>query len=154
MNLHSAILNEPGMAALAAGLARLLRPGDCLALSGDLGAGKTTFARAAIQVLAGHENVPSPTFTLVQQYDTAHGPLWHFDLYRLKLPEEVYELGFEDALSDIVLIEWPERAKDLLPRGHLRLNFASAADENMRQLTLEGDEAWGKRLTPLFRKTE
>ncbi|MGE3769411.1 MAG: tRNA (adenosine(37)-N6)-threonylcarbamoyltransferase complex ATPase subunit type 1 TsaE [Bdellovibrionales bacterium] len=97
--------------ALAEKLAAQLRIGDVLLLQGDLGAGKTTLARALIQSLAPDvEEVPSPTFTLVQQYDTPRGPLYHYDLYRLKHPDEIFELGFEDSVAEgIVLVEWPER---------------------------------------------
>jgi tRNA threonylcarbamoyladenosine biosynthesis protein TsaE len=103
-----------------------LRPGDVIALSGDLGAGKTAFARALIQGFLGPEAaVPSPTFTLVQTYETDVGPLWHCDLYRLEDPEEIFELGLEEAFqSAITLIEWPERMGIHLPEKALRLAFA------------------------------
>jgi tRNA threonylcarbamoyladenosine biosynthesis protein TsaE len=105
-------LDEQAVQSRAVSLAAALRPGDVLFLQGDLGAGKTVFARALIRALAGDAqlNVPSPTFTLVQTYDTPHGPLSHFDLYRLKDPEEIYEIGWEEALSGgIMVVEWPER---------------------------------------------
>ena len=104
-------LNLPDVAAterLAHFLAQELQPGDLVTLSGGLGAGKTTLARAIIQTLADDPEleVPSPTFTLVQTYETPTALVWHFDLYRLKDPQEAVELGIEDALSDgIVLIE-------------------------------------------------
>src|SRR4051812_29656560 len=94
---------------VARAVAALARVGDVIALWGDLGSGKTAFARAFIQArgqaagLAEEIEVPSPTFTLVQPYDFANGPIWHFDCYRLKRPAEVYELGFEDALSQAML---------------------------------------------------
>src|SRR5512147_2050849 len=105
--------------ALARRLAAVARTGDVIALHGDLGAGKTTFARAFIQAragAAGEAEVPSPTFTLVQIYDLPSGAIWHFDLYRLTAAGQVWELGFEEALATaITLIEWPERLAALLP---------------------------------------
>lgn len=115
-----------------------LRPGDVIALSGDLGAGKTAFARALIQGFLGPEAaVPSPTFTLVQTYETAAGPLWHCDLYRLEDPDEIWELGLDEAFqSAITLIEWPERMGNHLPEKALRLAFAY--DGAGRALTRSG----------------
>ncbi len=110
--------------ALGRGLARLLRPRDVIALRGDLGAGKTALARALIRALPGpsgaeEEEVPSPTFTLVQSYPRRPAEVWHFDLYRIERQEEVYELGIEEALAEgITLIEWPERMESLLPEDH------------------------------------
>ena len=99
-------------AALGARIAAALRPGDAVALEGDLGAGKTTLARAILAALGLDENVPSPTFTLVQTYDTPQLRVSHFDLYRLKSEAEMQELGLEEALEDgAVLVEWPERAE-------------------------------------------
>ena len=90
--------DEAATAALATRLARLVRRGDVIALKGELGAGKTVFARAFIQARAGGgEEVPSPTFTLVQVYEMPDAALWHFDCYRLRDPEEAWELGIEDA---------------------------------------------------------
>lgn len=99
---------------LASGLAR----GRPVCLWGDLGMGKSVFARAVIRALAGDESldVPSPTYTLVQEYESPQGLLFHFDLYRLSSPEEVYELGWDDALAQgIAIVEWPERLGTLLP---------------------------------------
>src|SRR5882762_7586612 len=98
--------DETATAALGARIAAIARPGDVIALAGDLGAGKTTFARAFIRARGGSGEVPSPTFTLVQIYELPDGPVWHFDLYRLRHPDEAWELGIEDAFRDgISLIE-------------------------------------------------
>jgi tRNA threonylcarbamoyladenosine biosynthesis protein TsaE len=120
-------------------LAAVARPRDLIALGGTLGMGKTAFARAFIRHL-GHpeEEVPSPTFTLVQGYDTGAGTIWHFDLYRLGRPDDVWELGFEDALADgILLIEWPERLGPFLPARRLDLTLAAGATPESRHARLE-----------------
>lgn len=148
-------LAEVGKTALAAGiLARLVRPGDVLALWGDLGAGKTTFARGFIAALRPDEDaVPSPTFTLVQTYpvsiDGHATDIWHFDLYRLKHAEEAYEIGIEEAFaSGISLIEWPDRLGSLLPRTRLDVTLAPGSGPDSRRLILAGDKAWAARLGP------
>lgn len=132
------LADEEATGRLGADLALALRAGDVLALRGDLGAGKTTLARALIRALAGdpHLEVPSPTFTLVQAYE-ARVPVAHFDLYRVGDPEELTELGFEAALRDgAVLIEWPERAGGRLPPGAATLTLAQ--DDGGRQATIDG----------------
>ncbi len=157
--------DEAATARLAQSLAARVRKGDVIALVGELGSGKTAFARAFINALPrpevasepaqapmGPEEVPSPTFTLLQAYERAPAPVWHFDLYRLARPDEVYELGFEDALGEgIVLIEWPERLGPLLPteRLELRLDFVECAEA--RRVTLTGTGAWVRRLRDLER---
>lgn len=136
--------------ALAARLAPLLRAGDIVALSGELGAGKTYFARAIIQALGGPAEVPSPTFTLVQTYDLKPAPVWHFDLYRLANPEDAYELDIEDAFLDAIsLIEWPERLGDLLPADRLDVHLAFGDTEEARTITLVGGPSWDERLKAL-----
>lgn len=139
--------------ALASRLGAALSPGDTLLLSGGIGAGKTHFARALIQSLQdAPEDVPSPTFTLVQVYDTSAGELWHADLYRLSHADEVIELGLLDAFETaICLIEWPDRLGDLAPPDALSLSFALGADEGERQLTLTWQDArWDARLRGLL----
>jgi tRNA threonylcarbamoyladenosine biosynthesis protein TsaE len=135
------VANEAGLAAVAADLAPRLAPGTVLLLEGDLGAGKTALARALIRHITGKPalEVPSPTFTLLQTYDTARGEIWHFDLYRLKHPEEVYELGWEDALASgaTLIIEWAERAASLLPRFCVRATIKPEAD-GARTITVTG----------------
>jgi len=106
---------------LGARLAAGARAGHVYALRGDLGSGKTTLARGFVRALTRNdeEEVPSPTFTLVQTYETDKGTVWHFDLYRLEDPEDAWELGIEEAfVSGISLIEWPERLGALLPARH------------------------------------
>jgi tRNA threonylcarbamoyladenosine biosynthesis protein TsaE len=129
-------------AAFAARIAIGLRPNDIILLKGELGAGKSTFARALIQTICGKETeVPSPTFTLVQTYTTAEFVLWHFDLYRLKHPEEVYELGIEEAYAGgVSLIEWPERLGSQLPKVYLEIELTYGNEENDRILRLTGWE--------------
>lgn len=119
-------LKESDTENTARAMAESLRTGDILLLSGDLGAGKTVFARALIRAMTGDDSmdVPSPTFTLLQTYDTPQGTLWHFDLYRIKNPEDIYELGWEEAMTGgIVIVEWPERLGSLAPRDAVRIEF-------------------------------
>ncbi len=111
---------------LAKIFAEKAKKGDIFALYGTLGMGKSVFARAFIQSLCDVEDVPSPTFTLVQTYSSSKGEIYHFDLYRLKHPDEVFELGFEDAVhSGISLIEWPENAGCWLPKDVIKINIVS-----------------------------
>ena len=139
------LADEAATRALGEALAPVLRGGDILRLQGDLGAGKSTLARGLIAALTGAPHAPSPTFTLVETYDGPDFALWHFDLYRLEAPEDVWELGLEDALDGgLALIEWPERIDGLLPGGALtvRLEVAGVA----RAARLEGDAVWETRL--------
>ena len=139
--------DEAATAALARRVAALARPGDVVALSGDLGTGKTLFARAFI----GEEDVPSPTFTLVQTYDRPMGRVWHFDLYRLKSPEEAIELDIEDAFAEgISLIEWPERLGPLLPRRRLEIEFRFGDHPEARRVALDAGEDWQPRLEKIL----
>ncbi len=134
---------------LAQNLARVAKPGDVIALSGDLGAGKTEFARAFIRALTDpEEDVPSPTFTLVQTYEADAAEIWHFDLYRLEHPEDVFELGIEDALADAIsLIEWPDRMGTYIPRDRLEIVLTVTKGKNHRQAELVPHDAhWSERL--------
>jgi tRNA threonylcarbamoyladenosine biosynthesis protein TsaE len=139
--------DENATLALAVRLAAVARPGDVIVLQGELGAGKTSFARAFIRARGGDEAVPSPTFTLVQTYELPGGAIWHFDLYRLRAAEEAWELGIEDAFRDgISLIEWPERLGSLLPKRHLRVALDFAATPGARRAMFSGDSDWTARL--------
>ncbi|MBB6253606.1 tRNA (adenosine(37)-N6)-threonylcarbamoyltransferase complex ATPase subunit type 1 TsaE [Nitrospirillum iridis] len=141
------LADEAATARLAATLGRLLTTGDVVALSGDLGAGKSAFARHLIRSLGdADEEVPSPTFTLVQTYDLPGFPLWHFDLYRLTAPDEVLELGWEEVRHEgVALVEWPARLGALLPADRLDLDLAITGPES-RRATLTGHGAWTARL--------
>lgn len=127
-------------AQFAIAIAQRLKSGNCVLLAGSVGAGKTHFARAAIQSLMSIvEDVPSPTFTLVQTYDTKIGEVWHADLYRLTHSDELYELGLEDAIETCVsFIEWPENLTALMPKRYLKLHFElSENSADMRHVTIE-----------------
>ena len=118
--------DEQSTIALGATLAKTLKAGDFIALYGDLGAGKTTLARAIIRGFLGENiEVPSPTFTLVQTYETPLFSIYHFDLYRIKSPDEIWELGWEDIGAGVTLVEWPERlgANLTVPRLEIKLCF-------------------------------
>ncbi len=140
--------NETETAAFAARLASLCRMGDILALSGTLGMGKTALARAFIRALTDPcEDVPSPTFTLVQIYETERFPVYHFDLYRIETPDDAFELGIDDAFAEgISLIEWPDRLGNVLPARHLSLTLQAGETPEARRLVIEGSPAWGTRL--------
>ena len=145
--------DETATGVLAADLARLARRGDVIGLSGELGSGKTSFARAFIGARLDPGEVPSPTFTLVEIYQSLTGPaLWHFDLYRLERPEDAYELGIEEAFADgIALIEWPDRLGPLLPREHLRVTLALGQGADERRAMIAAPSSWSARIGGLRR---
>ncbi len=131
------ISNEADMQNFAQECANQCHQNHMIALYGTLGAGKTTFARHFIRTLTYKDmDVPSPTFTLVQEYDTSKGLLRHFDLYRLENKEEIYEIGWEDAIvTGINLIEWPERLGTLLPKKRTDISIEIVSD-NEREITV------------------
>ncbi len=149
--LELSLSDEAATVGLAEDLAAILAPGDLIALSGDLGAGKSTFARALLRNMAGDPDleVPSPTFTLVQTYELGRLTVSHFDLYRLEEPEELAELGLEELLEDgAAVIEWPERSEDLLPEGALWLQLETVGDEGHRNCRIESTNPdWRTRFT-------
>jgi tRNA threonylcarbamoyl adenosine modification protein YjeE len=144
--------DEAAMAALAARIAKLARPGDVIALQGELGAGKTSFARAFIRARGDNGDVPSPTFTLVQVYELADATIWHFDGYRLRDADEAWELGIEDAFhAGISLIEWPQRFGALIPARRLAVVLSDGPVRLARRATLDPgtDGDWTARLSAI-----
>ena len=146
------VAGESELENLANCLAALCDAGDVLCLFGDLGAGKTSFARAFIRALTTpDQEVPSPTFTLVQVYETAESQnsleIWHADLYRVLDSQEVFELGLDDAFVDaLVLIEWPQRALEFLPLKRLEIHLSFCDKFTERSVVLRGDTRWAGRL--------
>ncbi len=123
--------------AAAAGLASLSRPGDIFCLFGNLGAGKTAFARGFLRALGVADDIPSPTFNLVLTYDTDAGQVWHFDLYRLGARDEAVELGIDEAFADgICLIEWPDRLGSWLPEQRVEIHLSETDGGRARHLLL------------------
>lgn len=150
MPLNLTLTSPAETASAAAYLGGALQPGDTVLLDGEIGSGKTHFARALVQsVLSVPEDVPSPTFTLVQVYDTRIGEVWHSDLYRLSSVEEVEELGLIEAFeTSICLIEWPEKLGALTPSAALLIRF-STDPEHLYTRHLEmhwTDPKWTNRL--------
>ena len=132
-----------------AGLAARLSAGDTVLLQGDLGTGKTTLARAVIAQLCGVEDAPSPTYTLIQTYDTAAGEeLWHADLYRIEDPSELDELGLDDAFEEaICLIEWPDRLGDAVPEDRLEIALVAGRGlDDAREARITGFGRWEDRI--------
>ncbi len=145
------VANEDATVALAHDIATLLVKGDVVTLSGDLGAGKTTFARALIRAISGEPQLeaPSPTFTLMQIYEGDFGKIVHADFYRIEAVSDVAELGWEEACEDaILLVEWAERARELFPADYLDIRFSFVEPErrDARILTISGHGVFASRL--------
>ncbi len=120
-------------------LAKVARRGDCFALYGTLGMGKSVLCRAFIHCLTDAQEVPSPTFTLVQSYSAEDFEIYHFDLYRLKSPEDVFELGMEEALYEgVTLIEWPEKMGAYLPQKAIKVEIS--AEKDGRRISISDHE--------------
>ncbi|WP_339739254.1 tRNA (adenosine(37)-N6)-threonylcarbamoyltransferase complex ATPase subunit type 1 TsaE [uncultured Maricaulis sp.] len=147
---HLTLTDLAATSALGHRLAALLDAGDVVCLAGDLGAGKTTLARQVIADLCGIDDAPSPTYTIVQVYETAAAiPLWHVDLYRIEDPADVEQLGLDDAFDDaITLIEWPERLANNLPADRLEISIAitGAGVDTVREARITGFGSWESRV--------
>ena len=124
---------------LAREFAKGLRAGDVVALVGDLGAGKTTFTKAAAEGLGVTEKLSSPTFTIVCEYESGRLPLYHFDVYRVNDEDELFEIGFDDYLhgKGVCLIEWANLVEDLLPENTIYVNLSYGSSENERIINIK-----------------
>lgn len=140
--------DETATAALGARIARGLEPGDAVLLKGELGAGKTTLARAILRALGVEGHVPSPTFTLVQAYQADELPVFHYDLYRIEHPRELSELGIDDALEDgVVLVEWPERGFPQRLAGDALTVTLMQVSAGAREARIAGSTRWERLFT-------
>ena len=146
MQVNRHIDSENEMMEFGAKLARVLVIGDVVALTGDLGAGKTTLSRGIIQALCGDIEVPSPTYTIVQTYETPEYELWHCDLYRLEKPDDIFELGLFEAMEEnVCLVEWPDRMGDHLIGSALTLDIQFSGEG--RLVSMNGSDEWQERLS-------
>ena len=146
-------VSEADLVALAGRMAAVLVAGDCVALWGDLGAGKTTFARALIRALVGDADleVPSPTFALRQDYASDRAAVVHFDLYRIAEPRDLDELGFDDAPARaITVVEWPERAGDRVPPNAIGVYLRDGPTAGVRDVTITVADVDRQRIAAVF----
>jgi tRNA threonylcarbamoyladenosine biosynthesis protein TsaE len=141
------LADEQATAAVGAALASALRPGDVVALSGPLGAGKTQLVRGVLAALGHPGEVPSPTFAIVQPYEDLSPRVWHVDLYRIEDLGEIDELGLDSVGDAVLLVEWPERAGEESWPGALRLRL-DFAEDGARRLTEDVPPAWQGRWPP------
>ncbi len=146
---NKALPNETDTACLAQRLAPLLKAGDTLLLEGEIGAGKTFFARSLIHAIIGTaDDIPSPTYTLIQTYDGPEFEIWHCDLYRLTSSNDAFELGLDEAFeSALSVIEWPDRLGSDTPKNSLKLIFE--VTKAGRSISFSGNPSWARRLTHL-----
>lgn len=141
------LASEEETASLGEQIAERARPGDVITLSGPLGVGKTTLVRGILAGLGHSDEVPSPSFAIVQPYEALETPAWHVDLYRLEHPSELEELGLDAAGDAVLLVEWPERAGEAAWPHALRLSL-DFAEDGARRLTAQVPPAWEGRWPP------
>ena len=148
------IKNEKETRAFGLALAKTLKPGAIVGLVGDLGTGKTTLTRYIAEGLGILEPIQSPTFTIIREHRNGRLPLFHFDVYRLEEPDDLFELGYEDYFygEGVTVVEWADKVGDLMPEDTLwiYLDYVEAADENDRQKEDENDEEEGRTYTCTF----
>lgn len=133
--------NEAAMILFGQALAKISNRGDFYALYGTLGVGKSVLSRAFIQQLCGKTEVPSPTFTLVQSYEALAFEIFHYDLYRIKSPDEIFEIGLEEAMyNGVCLVEWPDRMKPYLPRDAFVLDISVEGEGRRINLTVKTED--------------
>jgi tRNA threonylcarbamoyladenosine biosynthesis protein TsaE len=141
------LVDDTATAIVGAQLARAVRPGDVITLSGPLGVGKTALARGFIAELGHSGDVPSPTFAIVQPYEELDPPVWHVDFYRIENESEIEELGLDSAADAVLLIEWPERAAEHSWPDALRLSLEFGPNDD-RILTVRVPPSWEGRWPP------
>lgn len=141
------LASEEQTAQAGASLARLVRAGDMITLSGPLGVGKTAFVRGLLRALGHAGDVPSPSFAIVQPYEEVEPAVWHVDLYRIEDPSEIDELGLDSALDAVLVVEWPERAGPRLGNESLSLSLEFGQD-GARILTAKVPPSWEGRWPP------
>jgi tRNA threonylcarbamoyladenosine biosynthesis protein TsaE len=141
------LADEAATAAVGEQLARVLRPGDVVAMTGNLGAGKTTLVRGLLHGLGHEGEVPSPSFAIVQPYEDVDPPVWHADLYRVDDPAELTEIGLDSLGEGVLVVEWPERAGQGAWPEALRLSLEITGPKR-RRLTAEVPAAWEGRWPP------
>lgn len=142
------ILKDEGATSeFGAALAKVVRGGDVITLSGPLGVGKTTLARGFLAALGHEGEVPSPSFAIVQPYEDLDPPVWHVDLYRIESPSEIEELGLDSAADAVLVVEWPDRGAGNM--WHEALSLSLHFDEDgRRRLTANVPPSWGDRWPP------